>query len=189
MRMVALGASAGGPAALATVLRGLPADFPAAVVIVQHIDPEMAIGMAAWLGGQSPLPVRVAQEGDRPETGTVLLAATPDHLVLKAPHRLGYTRDPVDCSYRPSVDAFFDSIHRHWKGEAIAVLLSGMGGDGAKGLKALRDQGRYTIAQDQQTSAVYGMPKAAAKIDAAVDILPLERIAAALIAVVTGAQR
>jgi len=186
MRMIGIGASAGGPAALATILRGLPADFPAAIVIVQHIDPQMALGMADWLASQGALPVRVADEGDRPAPGVVLLASTTDHLVLKSPERVGYTREPKDYAYRPSVDAFFESITRHWQGPAIGVLLSGMGGDGAKGLKALREQGRYTIAQDQLTSAVYGMPKAAAKLDAAVDILPVERIAPALIAGLRG---
>jgi len=184
MRLVAIGASAGGPAAIATILRALPADFPAAIVIVQHIDADMAVGMADWLSTQTPLDVRPAQEGDRPAHGAALVAATPDHLILKAPERVGYTRDPIDYAYRPSVDAFFESVRRHWKGDAVGVLLSGMGGDGATGLKALRDQGRYTIAQDKETSAVYGMPKAAAKLDAAVDILPVERIAAALIAAV-----
>ena len=184
MKLIAIGASAGGPAAIAIILRALPADFPAAIVIVQHIDADMAVGMADWLSTQTPLPVRPAQEGDRPTQGAALVAATPDHLVLKAPERVGYTRDPIDYAYRPSVDAFFESVHRYWKGEAVGVLLSGMGGDGARGLKALRDQGRYTIAQDKETSAVYGMPKAAAKLDAAVDILPVERIASALIAAV-----
>jgi two-component system response regulator WspF len=83
--------------------------------------------------------------------------------------------------YRPSVDAFFHSVVKFWRGEALGVLLTGMGRDGAAGLKALRERGQYTIAQDQKTSAVYGMPKAAATLDAAVDILPLDRIAARLI--------
>jgi two-component system, chemotaxis family, response regulator WspF len=189
MTMVAMGASAGGPSALSAVLRALPPDFPAAIVIVQHIDPMMAKGMAEWLDGQTPLPVRVALEGDRAAPGRVLIAATSDHLVLKSPDRVGYTREPADYAYRPSVDTFFESVCRKWVGDAAGVLLSGMGRDGAKGLKALRDQGRYTIAQDEHTSGVYGMPKAAAKIDAAVDILPLERIAPALIAYVERQRR
>jgi two-component system response regulator WspF len=184
MMLVAIGASAGGPAALAAVLGGLPKDFSAAVVVVQHVDQRMAQGMAEWLTEQSALPVRVASEGDGPMVGTVLLAGTNDHLVLKGPRRLGYSPDPLSCVYRPSVDAFFASVSTLWKGEVVAVLLTGMGGDGAKGLKALRDQGRHTIAQDEASSAVYGMPKAAAKIHAAVDILPLDRIAARLVSLV-----
>ena len=182
-RLLAIGASAGGPAAVAKVLSGLPKDFPAAVVIVQHVDKQFAAGMADWLGGDSQLPVRVAREGERPETGVVLLAGTNDHLTLLAGGTLGYTSHPREYVYRPSVDVFFQSVTRFWSGEAVGLLLTGMGRDGAVGLKALRNQGRYTIAQDQATSAVFGMPKAAATLDAAVDILPLDRIATKLTAV------
>jgi two-component system, chemotaxis family, response regulator WspF len=183
-RLVAIGASVGGPAALTTILRGLPADFPAAVVIVQHIDERFGLGMAKWLNQGAALEVRVAAEGDRPATGVVLLAATGDHLVFKGADRLGYTADPVDYVHRPSVDAFFHSVCRLWRGEVIGVLLTGMGRDGALGLKALRDAGHHTIAQDEASSAVYGMPKAAATIDAAVEILPAARIAARLMELV-----
>src|SRR5204863_9248107 len=107
--------------------------------------------------------------------------ATGDHLVLKAADRLGYTAQPKDYIYRPSVDAFFESVNLRWPGSAVGVLLTGMGQDGALGLKALRTKGHYTIAQDQASSAVYGMPKAAAKLDAAVDILPIARIGPKLI--------
>jgi two-component system response regulator WspF len=180
-RLVAFGASAGGPAALSIVLSGLPEDFPAAVVIVQHVDERFAQGMAEWLGRQCALPVRVVKEGDRPRAGTVLLAGTNDHLTFKTADRIGYTPEPREQAYRPSVDVFFASIGALWAGEAVGVLLTGMGRDGAIGLKALRDKGCYTIAQDQATSTVYGMPKAAASLDAAVDILPLERIAPRLV--------
>jgi chemotaxis response regulator CheB len=179
--LVAIGASAGGPVALSTVLRGLPQDFPAAVVIVQHVDSRFAAGMAAWLGESSAMPVLPAREGDTPRPGTVLLACSEHHLTLKAASQLGYTAEPRDYVYRPSVDVFFRSVARLWKGDAIGVLLTGMGRDGAQGLKALRARGCYTIAQDRATSAVYGMPKTAAEIDAAVDILPLPSIAPRLI--------
>jgi two-component system response regulator WspF len=180
-RLVAIGASAGGPAALTAVLSGLPKGFPAAVVIVQHVDERFAQGMAEWLSRDSALPVRVANEGDRPTAGTVLLAGTNDHLRFISSDRLGYTPEPRELAYRPSVDVFFASVGAHWSGEAVGVLLTGMGRDGAQGLKTLRDQGHYTIAQDQATSTVYGMPKAAASLGAAVDILPLERIAPRLV--------
>lgn len=180
-RLVAIGASAGGPAALATVLRRLPQDFAAAIIIIQHVDEQYADGMAGWLGQQCLLPVRVAREGERPVAGTVLLAGTADHLALDARGRMGYTAEPRDYVYRPSVDVFFQSVCRFWRGEAVGVLLTGMGQDGALGLKALRNEGHYTIAQDQASSAVYGMPKAAANLDAAVDILPVACIAPKLI--------
>jgi chemotaxis response regulator CheB len=178
--LVAIGSSAGGPAALAKVLGGLPRDFPAAIVIVQHVDERFAVSMADWLNQSSPLPVRVIGEGDPPVPGTVLLASTRDHLTLKSAERLGYSPDPADYVYRPSVDVFFQSLARAWRGDVVGVLLTGMGRDGALGLKALRDKGWHTIAQDRASSAVYGMPKAAAELDAAVEILALDTIAGRL---------
>jgi two-component system, chemotaxis family, response regulator WspF len=175
--LVAIGSSAGGPAALAKVLGGLPRDFPASIVIVQHVDERFAIGMADWLHQVSPLPVRVIAEGDALVPGTVLLASTRDHLTLKHADRLGYTPEPADFVYRPSVDVFFQSVAQRWRGDVVGVLLTGMGRDGAVGLKTLRDKGWHTIAQDRASSAVYGMPKAAAEMDAAVEILALDRIA------------
>ena len=96
---------------------------------------------------------------------------------MKSADRLGYTADPTDYVYRPSVDVFFHSVNRFWRGGVVGVLLTGMGRDGAVGLKALRDNGHYTIAQDQASCAVYGMPKAAALLEAAVDTLAIDRIA------------
>jgi chemotaxis response regulator CheB len=174
--LIAIGASAGGPAVLATLLGALPKDLPAAVVIVQHVDEQFAAGMAMWLNQGTALPVRVAAEGDRPKVGEVLLAATSDHLTFKTADRVGYTADPLEYVYRPSVDVFFHSACRLWRGDVVGVLLTGMGRDGALGLKALRDRGHYTIAQDQATSAVYGMPKAAAELNAATEILALDKI-------------
>jgi two-component system response regulator WspF len=175
--LVAIGASAGGPAALANVLKGLPRNFPAAVVIVQHVDVRFAPGLVDWLCQHSALPVKMAAEGDRAVPGQVLIAGTDDHLVFKSKDQLGYTDQPSDHAYRPSVDVFLHSVARHWSGRVVGVLLTGMGSDGATGLKALRTLGHHTIAQDRATSAVYGMPKAAAAISAAVEILPLDRIA------------
>ncbi|BBP99156.1 chemotaxis response regulator protein-glutamate methylesterase 2 [Burkholderia sp. SFA1] len=179
-RLVAIGASAGGPSALATLLGALPKHFAAAIVIVQHVDRAFAEGMAQWLDAQSALPVRIAREGDRPAPGVVLLAATNDHLHFASAGRLGYTAHPEQLPYRPSVDVFFQSVTERWTGRALGVLLTGMGRDGAIGLKSMRAKGYHTIAQDEATSAVYGMPKAAAALDAAVSILPLPRIAGAI---------
>jgi two-component system response regulator WspF len=178
--LVGIGASAGGPAALAALISELPGDFPGAIVIVQHVDEVFAAGMTEWLGRHSALPVRLAVEGDCPTAGRILLAGTSDHLVLKAGDRLGYTPEPRHHVYRPSVDVFLESVSL-WPGDALGVLLTGMGKDGALGLKAMRDNGHHTIAQDEASSAVYGMPKAAAAIGAAAEILPLCRIAGRLI--------
>jgi len=185
-RLVVIGASAGGPAAIATILASLPHDFPAPIVIVQHVDAQFASGMASWLNAQSPLPVRIACEGDRPQPGEVLLAGRDEHLVFTNSGTLGYKTEPSDCSSRPSVDVFFKSVIGHWKGEVTAVLLTGMGRDGAKGLKALRNDGAFTIAQDRATSVVYGMPKAAADIGAVAEILSLSEISSRIVTVVSG---
>jgi two-component system response regulator WspF len=176
-RLVAIGSSAGGPAALEILLKGLPRDFPAAIVLVQHVDQVFAAGMAEWLASASGLHVRLACEGERPQVGSVLLAGTNHHIRLLKNGTLAYTAEPVNEIYRPSIDVFFASVAQYWSGDAIGVLLTGMGRDGAQGLKLMREHGYLTIAQDQQSCAVYGMPKAAAAIDAAVEIRPLERIA------------
>lgn len=176
-QLVAIGASAGGPAAVATLLAGLPQGFSAAIVLVQHLDAQFVPGFASWLEQQSGIAVRAALQGDRPVPGSVLIAASADHLVFTSADELGYRAEPRDYAYRPSVDAFFESVAQQWRGSAVGVLLTGMGRDGARGLKLLRDKHHLTIAQDQATSAVYGMPKAAAAIGAATEILPLTAIA------------
>ncbi|NER59998.1 chemotaxis response regulator protein-glutamate methylesterase [Pseudomonas sp. MAFF212428] len=176
-RLVAIGSSAGGPAALEVLLKGLPGNFAAAIVLVQHVDQVFAAGMADWLSSASGLPVRLAREGEPPQAGQVLLAGTNHHIRLMKDGTLAYTAEPVNEIYRPSIDVFFESVARFWSGDAVGVLLTGMGRDGAQGLKLMREQGFLTIAQDQHSSAVYGMPKAAAAIDAAVEIHALERIA------------
>jgi two-component system response regulator WspF len=183
--LVAIGASTGGPAALAHILSGIPARFPAALVVIQHVDAQFAAGLADWLQAQTSLTVRLAHEGCRLEVGTVWLADTNDHMVLTRQHTLSYVADPRDYPYRPSVDVFFKSLvtdgAEHWPAKAAGVLLTGMGRDGAKGLAVLRRAGWYTIAQDQASSVVYGMPKAAAEAGAAMQILPLAAIASTLV--------
>ena len=174
--LVALGASAGGPTALARILGGLPGDLPAPVVIVQHVDPQFAPGLAGWLDHQTALDVCVAQEGDILQPGRVFLAGRTAHLVLTRGSRLGYSEQPEDCSYRPSIDVFYESVDRCWRGQIIAALLTGMGRDGVAGLGCLYNHGHHTIAQDRATSAVFGMPKAAAESHAAAEVLPLDDI-------------
>jgi chemotaxis response regulator CheB len=180
-KLLAIGTSAGGPAALVAILSQLPRDFSAAVVIIQHVDEQFAAPLAEWLNEQSALPVRLAVEGDQLAPGTVFVAGTNDHLRLTESQRLGYVREPADYFYRPSVNVFFESVASNWQGDVVGVLLTGMGRDGADGLKTLREAGAHTIAQDQATSAVYGMPKAAVQLGAAVEVLPLEQISAAIV--------
>jgi chemotaxis response regulator CheB len=163
-----------------TLLKAIPKNFRGGIVVVQHVGEEFVSGMALWLSEQSGRRVDVAREGDLPAAGRVLVAGATGHLTLKATGRLGYTPEPRDSAYRPSVDVFFLSVSKLWSGRVVGVLLTGMGKDGAIGLKALRDKGHHTIAQDESSSAVYGMPKAAAGLEAAVDILPLDQIAGRL---------
>jgi len=183
--LVAIGASAGGPAALATLLAQLPRDFPASLVVVQHVDAQFAQGLVTWLDSQTPLQVRVAEDGDAPQSGTVLVAGGDNHLVLTASQRLAYTRVAGEYAYRPAIDVFLRSLDQFWNGEMIGVLLTGMGRDGADGLRLLYSHGHHTIVQDQATSAVYGMPKAAVELQAVTEILPLDEIGARLLHLVT----
>jgi two-component system response regulator WspF len=178
--LVAIGASTGGPVALAKLLsrwRPLP---DTAAVVVQHIDAAFAGQLVKWLDDQLPFPVRAISPADPVEGGVVQVAATDHHLRLAAGGRLHYDEHPRDQIYRPSIDVFFHSVARHWERGATGVLLTGMGRDGAEGLLALRRAGHATIAQDEASSAVYGMPKAAAELGAARKILSLEHIGRAL---------
>jgi two-component system, chemotaxis family, response regulator WspF len=175
--LVGIGASAGGPTAVAKVLSCLPAEFSASVIVVQHVDAQFAQGMATWLNDQCPLHVRLAREGDRPVPGTVLLAGRDAHLEFASATRLVYSlHQPSNCACCPSIDLFFKSADRFWAGDVIGVLLTGMGRDGAEGLRALHANGHHTIAQDRASSAVYGMPAAAAELGAATEILGLDKI-------------
>ena len=180
-RLVVIGSSTGGPHALAKILSLLPADYPAPVVVVQHVDAQFVGELSHWLGKQTPLHVRLAHEGDTPEPGVVMIAGTNDHLVMHPNQSLGYTPFPRDLVYRPSVDVFFSSVAEHWRGQSVGVLLTGMGRDGAQGLLKLRNRGFHTVAQDRASSAVYGMPKAAAELHAAVEVMSIDQVAAALL--------
>ena len=174
--LVVIGASAGGPPAVAHVLRDLPADLQAAVLVVQHVDAEFVDSMADWFDSQALFAVQVAREGTVPQAGHVYISAGDVHLVVRPGGTLGYEREPSDAPYRPSADVLFASVAQHWRGTVIGVVLSGMGRDGAIGLGKLRAAGARTVAQDEKTSAVYGMPRAAAEANAATDVLPLEKI-------------
>ena len=178
--LVAIGSSTGGPMALATILSQMPNDFPGAIVIVQHLDAEFSQGLASWLDGYTSLSVEVARHGSHPHAGTVSVAGRDNHLVVGPDLTLHYTPQPRGATYRPSVDVFFNSVAENWPSTDVAVLLTGMGRDGAAGLLNLRNLGWHTIAQDESTSAVYGMPKAAAEMKAAVKVAPLDEIGTVL---------
>jgi len=175
--LVAIWASSGGPQALAEVLKRLPADFSSAIIIVQHVDSQFSQGLADWLDQQISLPVRLAIKGDLPEAGNILLAGSDDHLVLTSSGQLEYVEEPKAMPYRPSVDVFWDSLRKYWGGDLTAVLLTGMGRDGAESMLELHRHGAYTIAQNKESCAVFGMPKAAIAIKAARRVCGLEDIA------------
>jgi two-component system response regulator WspF len=181
-RIVAIGASTGGPDALGVVLSALPPDFPGAVLIAQHIAAEFAPGLAQRLAARCRLPVRVATDGEPPVPGVVYLAATNDHMEFGPRFRLRYTPEPKNAPFRPSVDVLFASLAAYNPRPGVAVLLTGMRADGADGLLQLRSVGWHTIAQDERTSVVYGMPKAAAERGAAAEVLPIDRIGPAVVA-------
>ncbi len=174
--LVLVGSSTGGPEALASVLGSLPGGFPACVVIAQHIAADFGDGLVAWLAARCKLPVTAAADGDTPAPGTVLVAVSNDHLEFTTDLTVRYTASPRTWPYRPSADVLFASAAAVWPRRGIGVLLTGMGPDGAEGLLRLRAAGWHTIAQDEATSVVYGMPKAAAEKKAAVEVLPLSRI-------------
>ncbi|MSR70250.1 MAG: chemotaxis-specific protein-glutamate methyltransferase CheB [Phycisphaerales bacterium] len=176
--LLAIGSSTGGPHALSVVLRGLTNHATHCTVIVQHIDISYAAGLATWLSGETKKQVRIAVDGDSLQPGLILVAASDDHLVI-CQGRVHYVREPVDEIYRPSVDALFRSVAGDASLIGAAVLLTGMGRDGADGLRVLRASGWQTLAQDQNTSVVWGMPGAAVALGAAGQVLPLDLIGGA----------
>jgi chemotaxis response regulator CheB len=179
--LVVLGASTGGPKALAAILAGLPADFPGAIVIVQHMDEGFVKGMARWLDEQTALTVAVARAGDKPKPGRAYVAIGPDDLAMAASGSLQYAPADAAETHHPCINVFFSAVGRHWGEPGTAVLLSGMGRDGVTGLGALRRAGWHTIVQDEDTCAVYGMPKAALDAGAAGCALPVQQIAQAIL--------
>jgi len=179
-KLIAIGASTGGPQALFKILSGLPPALEVPIVIVQHVDSEFSTGLASWLQDASGRRVELARSGSRAEPGAVLLAASNDHLVLTARGTFAYTVEPRELPYRPSVDVLFASLAEHWPAPAVAVLLTGMGRDGARGMKRLKDAGWYTIAQDESSSVVFGMPKAAIELGAVEHVAALPAMAEAI---------
>jgi two-component system response regulator WspF len=180
-RLLLIGASTGGPKAIADLLLPLPRDWSVATVIVQHVDVAFSQGLAKWLGDRTGRPVRVAEHGQQPQAGDVLLAGTNDHLVLGKGRGLEYSVEPKEVFFRPSVDVFFESVAEHWPQTGTALLLTGMGKDGAKGLLKLRTRGWHTIAQNEASSVVWSMPKAGIDLGAACEVLGVEQISRSII--------
>lgn len=171
IRLVAIGASTGGPLALQTILAGLPKDFPVPVLIVQHIAPGFTAGFGEWLEETCELPIHVATQGERIQPGHVYLA--PDEVQMKVEREgwLGLASGEPENGLRPSVSFLFRSVARVYGPQAVGVLLTGMGRDGAQELKMMKDAGAVTIAQDKESSVVHGMPGEAINLGAATYVL------------------
>lgn len=182
--VVAIGASTGGPPALATILADLPAGLPAAVLVVQHMAEGFVEGLARWLDGVCALPVVVAVDGERLQPGQVYLAPANQNLVVRPGFRVALSDPPPGQYHVPGVDVTFRSVAQVSGQFAVAALLTGMGRDGAAGLKVLRDIGAFTIGQDESTSVVWGMPAAAQEVDAVDLELPLPAIGSAVVTAV-----
>jgi two-component system chemotaxis response regulator CheB len=183
--VIAIGGSTGGPAAIVEILRGLPPGFPIPILLVIHIGDLFSAAFAKWLDGQSTLRVRYARDGEAlPALGQagVFMAPSGLHLVVQR-GKLRLTSDRERNSCRPSVDVLFESLAKEIGPETAACLLTGMGRDGAAGLLALRRAGALTIAQDEASSVVFGMPREAIEMGAVDRVLALEQIATALTAV------
>lgn len=179
-KVVAIGASTGGPPALAALLAELPLDLPAPVLVVQHMAAGFVTGLAQWLDAIVPLPVRVAAAGDRLRRGEVVLAPSGQHLVLRAGLVVELVAPSPGQFHVPSIDLALRSVAVVARSRAVGVLLTGMGRDGAAGLRAMREAGARTLAQDESTSAVFGMPGAACAEGAVDEVLALPLLAEAI---------
>ena len=182
--VVALASSAGGLRALEAVLSGLPADFPAAMVVVQHLDPRHRSLMADILDRHTALQVKQAEEGDQLVSGTVYIAPPNKHLLVNPGGRLSLSDSELVHFVRPSADLLFESVAGSYKDRAIAVVLTGTGSDGAMGVRAIKTMGGTVIAQDEATSEFFGMPGGAIQTGNVDFILSLNEIARALVTLV-----
>lgn len=181
--LAAIGASTGGPAAIVEILRALPASFRLPILLVQHINEPFASAFADWLDGQTPRRVGYPRDGDplAAAVGRVVMAPPGYHLVLRG-GCLRLSNEPARHSCRPSVDMLFDSVAAECGATAIGCLLTGMGKDGAAGLARIRAAGGLTIAQDEASSVIFGMPREAIALGGATRVLPLGAIGPALAA-------
>ncbi len=167
LRLVAIGASTGGPAAIQAILEGLTPNFSLPILIVQHISSGFVDAMAEWMSRAANLPVSIPEQGEKPLPGHVYLAPDDFHMVISSDMRIRLINEPTTNSQKPSVSRLFESVAVNVGCGAVGILLTGMGQDGAAELKKMRNSGALTIAQDRESSVVYGMPGTAENMDAA----------------------
>lgn len=179
-RVIAIAASTGGPAAVKHILQRLPGDFPAPLLLVQHIADGFTSGLVHWLGSDAKLNVKIAENGETPTAGTVFVAPPNRHLTVGPAGHLVISSDPAVGGFRPSADRMFASIANAHGSRAVAVILTGMGSDGVEGLRHVQSQRGYIVAQDEATSVVWGMPQQAIRAGLANLVLALGDIPGAL---------
>ncbi|WP_035992435.1 chemotaxis-specific protein-glutamate methyltransferase CheB [Leptolyngbya sp. KIOST-1] len=184
-RLVAIGASTGGPQALLTILQSLPKTLPVPILCVQHISDGFLQGLVDWLDSSCELRVAIAAPGDLPQPGVVYFPPERHHLEIGSQGRLVLTPGAPVAGHCPSATVMFKSVAAHYRRAAVGVLLTGMGRDGADGLQALAQAGGLTIAQDEASCVVFGMPKEAIALGAVQKVLPLNAIAPYLLAQVS----
>jgi two-component system chemotaxis response regulator CheB len=183
-RVIAIGASTGGPAALRDVFSVMPPNFSLPVLVVQHISKGFVNGLANWLAANTRLQVRVATASDVAKPGVVYLAPDDQHLGIREDGRIELTSGPPIGSFRPSATHLFQSAARAYGGRVTAVILTGMGDDGVTGLRAVHAAGGLVVAQDEASCVVYGMPREAVRAGVVTVVLPLSEIASRLVEVV-----
>lgn len=189
IRLVAIGASTGGPIVIRDILAELPEDFPAPILIVQHMSPGFIGAFAEWLDLSCKLSVRIAERNEQPLAGHVYIAPDGVHMGIGSNGRIMLSQDEPENGLRPSVSFLFRSVAMNFGLNAVGVLLTGMGKDGAEELKLMREKGAVTIAQDQETSVVHGMPGEAIKLDGAGYVLASNKISAALLTMIDQVNR
>lgn len=178
---VCIGASAGGTNALQEVFSHLPQSFPLPILVVQHIAKGYVAGLVRWLGEQTAMRICIAEDGMPLEGGTIYVAPDDRHLTVDRKHCILLVDDEPVNGFKPSIARLFRSVHESYGGSAVAVLLSGMGNDGAQEMRRLHDAGAITIAQDKDTSLIHGIPGEAIKLAAVTSVLPVQEISSALL--------
>lgn len=176
-KIIAIGASTGGPAAICQILNGLPKDLAVPILIVQHMTPGFGKAFATWLDSENEMPVQIGQMGRKLKEGQVYVAPDDYHTGISKNNKIVLTSKKISFNHhRPSINYMFDAVAKCYGSEALAILLTGMGEDGALGLREIKQAGGTTIAQDEASSIVFGMPKSAITMGAVDHILPLDEI-------------
>ncbi len=181
VKIIAIASSTGGPKVLAKIISSLPADFKASILLVQHIADGFSQSLVDWLDGVAPIKVKLAQVGDTIEPGVAYIAPAGQHMEVQKKGLLNLTNDPPEGSQRPSANILLRSVAQTYGRNSLGIILTGMGQDGAAGIKAMKVAGAKTIAQDEESCVVFGMPKVAVEMGAIDSVLPIDKIAREMI--------